>query len=785
MAFLEHRANVSGLQADGGVTLPPSPHGVEPREVAMLAEHCAAALEARGTSVTSAERDREWLRMIGVTLVAAPPELGGETVTREMADLAARPDPNGADPSGADPNGTDVNGADANAGEEWPELRACRLWIACASGAPPAGAAAEFALLLDAHLWDPVRALVHRALSFFGRRRALASSLPARGPWTLVDADARLDAQMRGELGLDVTKEVAANAFPWPLADLWRRLLITEGLLAGGAAAGGSQMALWSLVDLWRDNRAPRTFEEAVARRLAIRAAATLARVAVSQSESVSDALTAPAALLMPRWERNYLQGLNQWQADDWPAATTSLREALRENPWQLCIRHALAALLAPGDPEAALEVLPADDAFGGGLAARRSLLARLGRLDDVSAFDEGVDLEPASEPARVSWPRGRALMQARALTLSTAIAERAGDWRHAERAWRDAARTWDKAVHRARVLWNYTRERAALGMSDAWRHDVLTRDIQRAAHELADVPLIGDALFFRAAAFVEDWPERAARDFGKLARQSGWLDAEIDVGGARVIDMSDALLRLGHVQPAIQLYTRLKNAGMAAVGSRLAVASVLDAVRQRGAPAGAGPERVIDAIDRASVQGDDTSWPRLIGALGLLVAGEVAHTRTALTAADAQGAAADVGQVLHALCGAAAGETFTPVAEETLAALRVPARPAAIVRLVCGTEKEEARATAFMHDLGDDWVAACPHQPAQIVRRRLAMLCARKTWGEVGRLRASLDQRTEEWARGLAREIALLLALQRAAAGELEEAERTLAALAASLESS
>ena len=477
---------------------------------------------------------------------------------------------------------------------------------------------------------------------------------------------------MRGELGLDVTEGAGAQAFSWPLSDLWRRLLINESLLAAGVDAGGGQMALWPLVDLWRDTRAPRTFEEAVARRLAIRATGALARAAVARSESVADALTAPAAQLLPRWERNYLQGLNRWQADDRPAAMLSMREALHDNPWQLCVRHALATLLASDDPEAALEVLPADDACGGGLAARRSLLARLGRLDDVRPFDEGADLESVSEPARVSWPRGRALVQARALALRTAIAERAGDWRQAERVWRDAALTWDKAVHRARVLWNFTRERSALGSSRAWRHDVLTRDIQRAAHELADVPLIGDALFFRAAALAEHSPERAARDFATLARQSGWLDAEIQVGGARAVYVSDALLRLGQVQPAIRLYTRLKNAGMRAVEGRLAVASVYDAVRR-----GAGHERVIDAIDRAGVQGDEAPWPRLIGALGLLAAGEIAHARTTLaaaasqgaaaaaqggaadlqgTAAGAQGAAAGVGQVLQAICGAAAG---------------------------------------------------------------------------------------------------------------------------------
>ena len=86
------------------------------------------------------------------------------------------------------------------------------------------------------------------------------------------------------------------------------------------------------------------------------------------------------------------------------------------------------------------------------------------------------------------------------------------------------------------------------------------------------------------------------------------------------------------------------------------------------------------------------------------------------------------------------------------------------------------------MRDLGDDWVAACPCEPAQVVRRRLAVSCARKAWDEVGKLQASLDRRTEEWARDLAREIALLLALQRAAAGELEEAERMLATLETSL---
>ena len=148
MAFLQHDANVSSLEADGDVMTPPSPlgvdpYGVEPREIAMLADRCAAALEARGTSVTSAERDREWLSIIAVTLVAAPPELGGETATPEMVRLAARSDANARDANA---------GSDANAGEEWPELRACRLWIACASGAPPAGAAAEFTLLLDTRM---------------------------------------------------------------------------------------------------------------------------------------------------------------------------------------------------------------------------------------------------------------------------------------------------------------------------------------------------------------------------------------------------------------------------------------------------------------------------------------------------------------------------------------------------------------------------------------------------------------------------------------------------------
>lgn len=732
---------------------------IDQDDLAALIAELEAHLASRRPTPTSsaADDDDAQLRAVCLTLIAGPSELGLDGGLSSHCDEAR----------------TVLDSARDDAPFE---VRACRLWLACAAGGSGDAVRSLWTGLAREPLWPPVRALAFRALAFYGLRSVLADLLPREGPLSLTEADAWLDTGHLQDLDagwIDRLTVESGGSWASLIRDRWATLLAAEAALWN---PDGVDRDLAVLADVRQRNTAPLTFAEVELGRVAARAVAAIARARIARGEDDDEVLSSGVGRQLPIWEREYLRGLGRWQVSELDAAEAALHRALAANPYQTCVRCALAALIAPTSPDVALHILSEDTA-----ASRESLIARASLLARVSRYDEAERTLASADAAgldaiRVSWPRGRAQSQRRALSLHAALAERRLDWKAAEVAWLAASASRNKGVRESRRLFAAHRERTGLGAGKSWRRDILTQRLDRASRELGAVPLIGNALFFRAAAVLEAWPDRAARDFEALLRQSSWVEAERRVGGGRLMFVGDALLRLGHVDAAIRAYRRASETPSLGLLERVAVAGVYAEIVHR-----TGREVIANAAERAAENAPTSAWPQLLAAVGLLTVVDAERARAAVAAAESRSAPEPVLRLLRAVCDVLAGAA-TIVTDDDLAALRLPSESAAIVRFLCGSGTEAARVAALVTALGDQWMVHSPVDPAAMARRLAAALCRKGTSHAALEHADRLERSGQDWAIALAGHVRVVAALQRAARGELQEAERELARVEASL---
>ena len=731
---------------------------IDQDDLAALVAGLEAHLASRRPTSTSAAADHDdaLLRAVCLTLIAGPSELGVH--------------------GGVSSRGDEARAVLDAAGDEAPfEVRACRLWLSCAAGDSGDDVRRLWTVLAREPLWPPVQALAFRALAFYGLRSVLAGVVPREGRVSLAEADAWLDAaHLEDHDPSWVDRLSAESGDPWAssIRDRWTTLLATEAALWNPEEPHD----LAALTDIRPRDHTALTFAEVELGRVATRATAAIARARIARAEDGDELLSSVAGCRLPIWEREYLRGLGRWQADDQEAARAALGRALAANPYQSCVRRALAALMAPASPDVALEVLSEDTA-----ATRESLIACAGLLARAGRYDESERALASAGTAgfdavRVSWRLGRAQSQRRGLSLHAALAERRRDWKAADVAWLATGGGRDKAVQETRRLLAAHRERAGLGTGQSWRRDILTQRVDRASRELGAIHLIGNALFFRAAAVLDASPDRAARDFEALLRQSSWVEAERRVGGGRLVFAGDALLRSGHVDAACRAYRRASDTPSAELVERLAVAGVYAEIVHRS-----GPEAIANAAARAADTAPASAWPQLVAAVGLLTDMDAGGVRAAAAAAESRGAPEPVLRLLRAVCDVLAGAA-PAVTDDDLAALRLPAGAAAIIRFLCATGMDTARVTALITALGDQWIVHSPVDPAALARRLAAALCRAGTSPAALEHADRLERSGQDWAMALAGHVRVVAALQRAAGGELQDADRALACVEASL---
>lgn len=693
-------------------------------------------------------------RAVGVTLIAGPSELGLEAPSTPARDWA-RSILNGIRP------------------DDVPETRVCHLWLSCASGERGADAADEFVALASETLWEPVQALVYRALAFYGRRTAIANALPKSGLLSLAQADAWLEAAHVDDNDDHWTERISpmSSLLPQAVREAWTRLLKAERTLAFRSDSEPVTSDLVALASLANQNP-PRTLAESESRRIAVRAASALARARLAQRIEVESVMAGILGSALPAWERAYLRGLGSWQDGDISGAASRLQSALERNPHQTSIRLAVASLKASQSPEEALAVLEHPEPTREMWSARAALLARLERYAEAEDALQHCtpQLSVTNEPARYSWSRGRTQSRRREAALRTALAERRRDWEMASKSWQ-AVSASRRTLQEIRQLFAARQELESLPAGKSWRRDVLQQRLGRGRHELGSIPLVGDALFFRAMAMQDVLPDRSVKDFETLLRRRAWVEAECRVGGGRIIYAADALLRAGRVDDAVRAYELVWAARAASVDDRLAVALVLKEILRH-----AEASAITREAERATALAPTSPWPQLLAALGLLIVGDVSSARSRLDVAETRGAPAVVCRCLRSTCAAASSGAATLTDEELNT---LPGEVGAVVRFLCGSETLVARIKTFADKFGEDWLAHCPTDPHLAARRFLAILCDEGKWEEAMRFADSLARSKQPWAKELAVLARVRHALQRACRGELDEAESELTGLA------
>jgi hypothetical protein len=754
----------------------------EPDDLARLT--AALQAHAEGRSAPAGERDeREQaaLKAVAQILILGPLELGTQLFSSSWRAQAAAL-------------------ARAVVASELPEAQACALWLACAAGEETADAALKFSALLRRSLWPPVRALAYRALGFFGQRKLLAELLAGESALTLDQADAWLEAAHGADLEADWPDRIADwpdELLPAEQRAQWRALLASEAALASvdpsveQARAVVLERDLAALTALAVDG-APRTFAAAVTRRTAARAAAALARLRLALRRDDGSAITSAAGQLLPEWEREFLKALARWQSNNLYAATETLEEALRLNPQQTCLRLALAALFAPARPDAALQLLRDGTPSRESLVAMTALLARLGRFEEAErtlgrCAGSGA---PGHEAARYSWARARRQYREREAVLRAALAEQRGDSNTANRAWRVAyaedegaqqGRAWlvdnlRKTLREVRQLLVTRRELEVLSGNQSWLRSVLQQRLKRGCYAVGKLSLEDDALFFRATTMVDVFPRRAARDFQSLLRQRNWVEKERRAAGGRIIFAGDMLLRLGRPADALNAYTLASSSPAPELKERLAVAGVFaEVVRQADAP------RIADALRRAETLAALSPWPRLLAAVGLLLAGDAEAARAQLEAAAAHGADASLSQQLQSMCDFLSGAAVMP--EGDIARLREVEDVRAVARLLCNMEVEAARVAALEQALGAGWLHGYALNPYVTSARLLNAWCDEANWDKALQYADELTQTELAWATELAALVRVRQALDYAQRGELDAADAQLQSLERLLE--
>jgi hypothetical protein len=704
-------------------------------------------------------RQADVLRAVCLTLIVGPVELGQTIVPSPLRDEAYTVLQDVGEDDGA-------------------EARVCRLWLASALGEEMPDWVDAFAQLAQESLWAPVQALVYRALAYYGRRGLLAQLLPEAGSLSLVQAEAWLEASHSAYENKRWVERVDASScslLPATLNRRWETLIRAEAMLARGRATQTGENLLTSLIEANDGN--PNTYIEAESWRLSMRAVAALARSRVGRGFDNGDVLATPAGQRLPVWEREYLHALGRWQLDR-AEAVDGLRTALGQNPAQTAIRYALAACLAKSAPEETLDILGCDNPTREVLVTRAILLAQKGCYGEAER--ELAHCENGAygrEAMRYSWARGHGQLRQRECALRAALAAQRGDWQSSEQAW--AAADFEKerkALHDARSLFATKQELLSLPDGQAWRRSVLEQRLRRGRHEVGSVPLMGNALFFRAAAMVDTQSERMVRDCQTLLQRVAWIGRERSVGGARILFVGDLLLRCGQIGDALRAYELMGQPESPTVQQRLAVALVAEQVVQR-----TKAEGVCKAVAQAEELAPDNPWPSLLAALGLLIDGEIDSARMYLDAAEEHGAPESTCRCLRAVCSAVdrLGTDYPTdrgsMTDEDLAAQALQKHVTAVVRFVCGQDALPARISTLVDALGDDWFEYCPTEPEFIACWLLAASCEAERWNEALSLVDRLAQSERLWAKDLVALTRIRHALANATQGNWEEAASEL----------
>lgn len=655
-------------------------------------------------------------------------------------------------------------------GLDLPEAVVCRAWLEAGTGPIDGRQADALVGLNPARLWFPVRALVHRLLAHSGRRKGLADLLASHASPTVVDADAWLQAAATSDAVRDAIARLVpleAGILSAESATAWEALLRAEFSLADSGPSR-EQDAVFIRVAALADAPLPSGYAGREQLRLAARAAAAYTRSELARGRDAGEALASSAARNLPAWERSYLKGLGLLALGQRAPAATELAAALAKNPNQDSVRTALAFALAERSVEAALDALEHPEPAWALLVSRALLLARLGRYPEAQASLDRADGEAGlgTGARRMMWARGQRQLRLREAALRVALAEHSAAWQAAERAaeivWGGGKR---KALLETRRLYAVHRQLRALGPSDAWQRTRLEQRLERGRHELGSVPLVGDALFFRAQVVADHDPDRAKRDLQTLLRQQAWLEGERRVGGARIVAAGDLLLRLGDAPAAIRAYQAADRASTEAIGERRAIAVVL-----AGASTTPDPSAVTGAMATAG------PWPSLVAAAACLVQGQADRARAALERTESLGAPPALAQAVRVLLGCLARERTCAPAD--LAGVGLPRDTLSALCLLFGAGSQVDRAKAFVNEHGHAWLEKLPGDPECAAHGLVSSLCEEGAWTEALRVADGLARAVQPWARELGALVRIAHALELAASGKLAEGERELSAI-------
>lgn len=631
------------------------------------------------------------------------------------------------------------------ADNELPEAKVCRLWLSSVEGSSPGDSLDQLTALVDTSLWEPVQALVIRALAYFGKRGILKRLAQRDMAASCYRNELLLEEPYAGRpvtLTVDYEKQ-ADRLFDSELIRDWSSLLLAEYNLATTQEGIESKISHLMASEF---NDPPKSYMASERRRIAVRAVAAVVRDRIAQRRDATDILSCSACRLMPKWEKDYLTGLNDWVFGRHERALGSLQSANRRNPHQSCVRFALATVQAEENPSEALSIVESDDSSIETLLVKIVLLIRTGRSEEVAGLLQDCSVETTGFlPLRYSWLAGRQYYESLLQTLRIAFYERLGDW-HGAHKQLQTARTQVgngsfKDLNLARTFFVVTQEAESQPSRNETKLAELERRVKRTWHEIRNIPLSGTALFFRAAGALERWSIQATRDFQTLLCQRAWIDAERQIGSERQIFIGDALMRLGDPQGAIKVYNGVKTVTTTQVQDRLALAQLWNLVK------GSNNEAEIRAaMTRLDCAASRSSWVELGVALALALIGDTEETNQKLRTAEEIGASRQALDDLRLICAVLSGRSA--------ATSRDPSRHG----------RDEMISDVHAHLMNTKAVAY----------RSVKALCDKGAWNEAVDVSERLRLEEGEWVVQLRALATLSRALARAE-NEPEETERTL----------
>jgi len=198
-----------------------------------------------------------------------------------------------------------------------------------------------------------------------------------------------------------------------------------------------------------------------------------------------------------------------------------------------------------------------------------------------------------------------------------------------------------------------------------------------------------------------------------------------------------------------------------------MAVAAVYEAINQKLAS-----DMIGAAADRASAIAPRCPWPQLLGALGLVMSGDLNGAIVRLDLAKALGAPESVWRCLTGIAGKSG------VSSTDIAGARLRREVLAIVQFACSEEPEALRIEAFIRGVGEHWVETCPVEPAVAARKLMAAYCGEGKWADATAFADQLERFGRDWAIELATVARVRQALDQALRGDLEGADQDLRSL-------